>query len=102
MEQLQKRCNNCGYFYHIDAYFCPKCGKPSSFTNSHKNNLVLLLLCLFLGWAGIHRFYVGKIASGIFQFLLCLITIGYIWVIIDFIVIASGNFRDANFKRISW
>ena len=60
--------------------------------NSEKKRLVALLLCFFLGFLGVHRFYVGKIGTG----LLCLITLGGlgIWALIDFIMIACGQFKD--------
>ena len=32
---------------------------------SPKSRLVALLLCLFLGWLGVHRFYAGKIGTGL-------------------------------------
>lgn len=32
---------------------------------SEKSRLVALLLCLFVGYLGIHRFYVGKTGTGI-------------------------------------
>ncbi|MBR5096399.1 MAG: TM2 domain-containing protein, partial [Treponema sp.] len=32
---------------------------------SEKNKWVAVLLCIFLGWLGAHRFYEGKILSGI-------------------------------------
>jgi TM2 domain-containing membrane protein YozV len=53
--------------------------------------LVLSLLGL-IGFAGIHRFYVGKIWTGI----LWLITGGlfYIGTIVDIVQIANGNFKD--------
>lgn len=59
---------------------------------SPKSRLVALILCVLLGVLGIHRFYVGKIGTGI----LMLITGGGlgIWVIVDIILIAVGNFRD--------
>ena len=65
---------------------------------SDKNWLVALLLCLFLGPLGIHRFYAGKIGTGILQ----LITLGGcgIWVIIDLIIIITGNFTDKDGNKI--
>ena len=61
---------------------------------SDKDWLVTLLLSIFLGSLGIHRFYVGKIGTGILQ----LLTLGGcgIWSIIDLIMIITGNFKDAN------
>jgi TM2 domain-containing membrane protein YozV/Na+-transporting methylmalonyl-CoA/oxaloacetate decarboxylase gamma subunit len=61
-------------------------------TKSRKSGTVALLLCAFLGMLGIHRFYTGKIGTGI----LMLITFGGlgIWALIDLIVIALGNFKD--------
>lgn len=59
---------------------------------SEKNFVATLLLCLLLGYLGVHRFYVGKIGTGILQ----LITLGGlgIWVLIDLIMIAIGKFTD--------
>jgi len=65
---------------------------------STKLRLVVLLLALFLGAFGVHRFYVGKIGTGIMQLLLTCSIIGIFvsswWVIIDWILIASGIFTD--------
>ncbi len=59
---------------------------------SEKGFVPALLLCFFLGALGIHRFYVGKIGTGI----LMLLTLGGlgIWALIDFILIAVGSFKD--------
>ena len=59
---------------------------------SEKGLVPALLLCFFLGSFGIHRFYVGKIGTGLLQ----LVTFGGfgIWAIVDFFMIAFGSFRD--------
>ena len=87
---------------------------------SSKRRLPALLLSLFLGMLGGHRFYVGKIKSAIFQMLLffagvCFspeaenqpatvksilgeffIGIFSIWIAIDFIMICLGKFKDKH------
>lgn len=56
------------------------------------NFVAALLLCFFLGVLGIHRFYVGKIGTGVLQLLS---GGGFgIWWIVDFVLIATSNFRD--------
>ena len=66
---------------------------------SDKRILPAFLLCFFLGCLGIHRFYVGKIGTGILQ----LITLGAfgIWALIDLILIVCGAFKDADGKKIT-
>ena len=59
---------------------------------SDKGFVPTLLLCFFLGALGVHRFYVGKIGTGLLQ----LVTLGGlgIWALIDFIIIVTGSFKD--------
>jgi TM2 domain-containing membrane protein YozV len=59
-----------------------------------KSKFVALLLCFFFGYLGFHRFYVGKVGTG----LLWLITGGLFGVgaFIDFFVILFGGFKDSN------
>lgn len=62
---------------------------------------ILASIFFVTGIAGLHRFYVGKIGTGI----LMLITFGGIgiWAVVDLIVLVTGNFRDANGRNItSW
>ncbi|BCV38663.1 MULTISPECIES: TM2 domain-containing protein [Shewanella] len=65
---------------------------------SDKGFVPTLLLCFFLGSFGVHRFYTGKIGTG----LLMLLTLGGlgIWTLIDFVRIAIGSFRDAEGRQI--
>jgi TM2 domain-containing membrane protein YozV len=69
-----------------------------TFEISPKSRLAALLLCFFLGALGIHRFYVGKIGTGV----LMLLTFGGlgIWVLIDLIFIMAGSFKDKEGQRI--
>ena len=59
---------------------------------SSKSRLVALLLCFFLGVLGVHRFYAGKVGSGVLY--LCTGGICGIGVIYDLIKILTGTFRD--------
>jgi len=61
---------------------------------SSRGFIAMLLLCFFLGYLGAHRFYAGKIGTGI----LMILTLGGfgLWVLFDFIVILLGNFKDIN------
>ena len=59
---------------------------------STKSKGVAAVLCFFFGWLGIHRFYVGKVGTG----LLWLLTLGLFGIgeIVDFIMIICGSFKD--------
>lgn len=68
--------------------------------NNEKSWVVTILLCLFLGGLGAHRFYTKHIGIGIVQ----LLTFGGfgIWALIDLIMIILGKFQTAdgyNLKR---
>lgn len=59
-----------------------------------KDWLTTLLLCIFLGYLGIHRFYTGHTVIGIVQ----LLTAGGcgIWWLVDLIMIITDSYRDSN------
>src|ERR1041384_5929864 len=66
---------------------------------SEKSRAVALALCIPLGVFGAHRFYAGKIGTGILQ--LCTMGGFGLWWLFDLITIASGEFRDVDGRRIS-
>ena len=107
-------CYNCGNSVHPEAVVCVNCGsqlghnsqgqKPyapqgqqaytGTIPGEGKAWLTTLLLCIFLGGLGIHRFYTGHTTIGIIQIL----TGGGcgIWALIDLIQIITGSYRDAQ------
>ncbi len=109
-----KFCKYCGEKNHKDAIVCTSCGRQieelkheqvqpqvivnntNTNTNVNRNNnggnsrkelnkWVALLLCIFLGGIGAHKFYEGKIGMGIiYMFTGGLFGIGWF---IDFIIL---------------
>nr|WP_082866820.1 TM2 domain-containing protein [Paenibacillus elgii] len=71
---------------------------PQHQNKSPKSFVAALLLAFFFGSLGVHRFYVGKVGTGI----LMLITLGGfgVWTLIDFIMIAVGSFTDSEGRPI--
>lgn len=61
---------------------------------STKSRGTAAVLCFFLGSLGIHRFYAGKVGTGI----LWMLTFGCLGLgsIIDFIMILCGSFKDKD------
>ena len=59
---------------------------------SRRSRTVAAVLAFFLGTLGVHRFYVGKVGTGV----LMIVTLGAlgVWTLIDFIMILVGSFKD--------
>jgi TM2 domain-containing membrane protein YozV len=99
-------CQACGAKTSPVAEFCTECGAGLGAKVygdvSEKSRLAVTLLCILPAWivsiAGIHRFYLGKIWTGI----LMLLTLGGlgIWTLIDFIFAITGNMKDKEGKLI--
>lgn len=98
-----KFCYNCKAETSPNTSICMKCGvglKNSEALNGEGIDwLTTLLLCLFLGALGVHRFYTKHIGIGIVQ----LLTFGGcgIWVLIDFIMIVTNKYKDADGNLLS-
>ena len=67
---------------------------------SKKNLVLATLLALLAPGLALHRFYVGKVGTGILQIL----TLGGLglWILIDLIILVTGNFRDKEGKKLEW
>lgn len=114
----EKYCINCGEIIDARAEICPKCGvrQPTEYTNTdnfhsepstskalNERWLVTLLLCILpclIGLNGIHRFYTGKIGTGVIM----LLTLGGcgIWTLIDIIMIATNQYTDDDGNPIKY
>ena len=73
--------------------------KKSSPSENDSQWVVTLLLAFLLGVIGAHRFYVGKTGTGI----LMLLTFGGlgIWLLIDLILIITGQFTNKAGEKIA-
>lgn len=84
-----KRCKKCGEMMPDDSFYCLNCGnvfseqnaefetihdKIKMMTGTWRNKWIALTLCILFGWLGIHRFYEGKVFTG----LLYLCTFGFL------------------------
>ncbi len=98
-------CHACGAATDALAEICIKCGarlaKAEEVDISPKSRLTTTLLCILPTWvcvAGIHRFYLGKIGTGVAMIL----TFGGfgIWTLIDFITAVAGSMKDKEGRLI--
>ena len=120
-------CSRCGMTLDAGVITCPRCGEsldrggqqapanyPSPVPPAHaapghadaafdpyvspKSRLVMLLLCIFVGVPGVHRFYAGRIITGIIW--LCTFSLFGIGWLYDMVLIICGAFRDGDGRRI--
>ena len=65
---------------------------------SARSRWVAFFLCLFLGYLGAHRFYVGKVGTGILYLLTAGLG-GFGWVL-DLVFILCGTYKDQQGRRL--
>lgn len=70
-----------------------------------RSRIAALLLALFLGNLGLHRFYLGLTGTAVFQLVLSLTVvlapIATIWAVVDLIMIIAGSFKDGEGRTLT-
>jgi TM2 domain-containing membrane protein YozV/RNA polymerase subunit RPABC4/transcription elongation factor Spt4 len=116
-------CTSCGEKIKREAEICPKCGvrqitgttETTTTTGSSKSKWGIAgCLAFFLGNAGVHRFYTGKIGLGILTVAILIISMfltsfsdteafGWViiagltvWSLIDFFLILKEKYKDKS------
>jgi TM2 domain-containing membrane protein YozV len=89
-------CRGCGKEIHDTALSCPQCGAQQRGTvqTALKSQTVAALLAAFLGGFGVHRFYLGKILSGVLYLLFCWTGIPGLIAFVEIFWIAFMNQED--------
>ncbi len=105
---MDKYCDKCGNKLNEGAAFCSKCANPVNGTTQvqGKSKIGAGLLGIFLGYLGIHNFYLGYNSKAVAQLLLTVVgwiffglgpIAASIWGLIEGIEILSGYIKtDAN------
>lgn len=99
-------CRNCGHEINEGAVVCLNCGHSVQGNNGtdynnpdykYKSKMLAGLLGLFLGGFGVHNFYIGKPGKAVAQILTSFVGIGFIWGLIDGIMIlAKDEYMDGH------
>lgn len=95
-------CSNCGKKISEDVKFCPECGQQvgsvqhpqlvlPQMPRQPKSRVIAVVLCIFLGWFGLHDFYVGRNKSGLAKILITFI-LG--WFVVGLIIVSLWCFFD--------
>ena len=98
-ETGSKYCQNCGREIIEGAAICTSCGSAvkTGPLGDAKSKLCAGLLGIFLGYLGIHNFYLGYKTKAITQLLLSLLTCGaglgvtFVWGLVEGIMILTGS-----------
>jgi TM2 domain-containing membrane protein YozV len=96
------QCHACSRVIDAEAVVCTGCGvmQPAARAlDADRTILPVFLLAFLFGALGVHRFFVGKVGTGILQF----VTLGGlgIWWLVDMVMIVTGNFTDKEGNRIT-
>jgi TM2 domain-containing membrane protein YozV len=86
-------CLSCGFKPLDGSFFCQNCGAPTKLgqevcltcgfkllkyqSTAEKNKIAAGLLAIFLGFLGIHKFYLGYNTQGVILLLITVLTCGF-------------------------
>jgi len=87
-------CRTCGEEIHIKAEICPHCGVRGAGSGKQANKVskvALLLLTIFLGGLGAHKFYTKKYLAGALYLLFFWTLIPGLIAFIEFIIYATKS-----------
>ncbi len=125
MEPNQAVCLTCGTTAGAGSAFCPNCGNPVAPSAvvcvscgvalqqkpavGGKSKIAAGLLAIFLGYLGIHNFYLGYTSKAVVQLLVSLLLSWtiiaplaiWVWTIVEAVQIFTGKITDANGMALS-
>lgn len=76
----------------------PQAGWAQTTPEPPRSFITTWLLSLLLGWAGVDRFYLGKVGTGLFK-LFTFAGFG-LWYLVDLILVLTGVQTDRNGQRL--
>ena len=79
---------------------------PRAYASEPKSKVGAALMAFFLGFLGVHRFYMGHTGTGLAMLLITVLTCGYgsfitgIWALVDFILILTDALPDSEGRKL--
>lgn len=92
-------CRDCGELISPNATTCPRCGGRQSLvsSNGRKSRAAAIILALVLGGLGVHKFYLGRVAQGLFYLLFFWTFIPAVIAFVEMIIYLTMS--DEDFAR---
>lgn len=100
----KKFCRDCGQEIQLKAEICPYCSIRQSGTAPYvkvsggKSRIAAILLALFLGGLGVHKFYLGQTLKAVIMLLFCWTFIPAIIALIEAVLLIVMDDREFDFK----
>lgn len=98
----QSFCHACGKPIDPRAEICPGCGvrqkNPIRVASGGRSRTTAIILALFLGGVGGHKFYLGQSGMGVAYLLFCWTFIPVVIALVEMIILISMNDDAFNAK----